>query len=42
MEKTTKNTTYSIFGKKWTQNMVFLGVEKFDEITKIFVKNVEI
>ena len=41
LEKTSKNTRYSIFGKKWTQNVVFWDVEKNDEITKIFVKNVE-
>ena len=23
LEKTSKNTRYSIFGKKWTQNVVF-------------------
>ena len=41
LKKTSKNTRYSIFGKKWTQNVVFWDVEKNDEITKIFVKNVE-
>lgn len=41
LEKTSKNTRYSIFCKKWTQNVVFWDVEKNDEITKIFVKNVE-